>query len=297
MTRLVQLLALLLGTLVVTGCATPMLRPQLADDPTALDEQADVAFAPERVLVRQPGASIGESVEWVQSIQDYTAESLNTLASTSTDADEASAPMALRTEVVFDVNEGAADFLADDQAVRVALSTTFPDGRQVHTERKGTLEDPTEVLAEQACAVSGPVLDAVAFAGVLFLLSTTTLAAMHPMACGCLVGTALTGLAANVGHQGLAHYFRMKKEERLSQLYADALQEHAQHVVAMAKGRVPPPLSTETPLPTQLPGLNDDAAPPPPMTSPPAEDPSTAPPVADDHGAVDDIDPADDVAF
>lgn len=224
---------------VLTGCATVMkpIHPSAKADIGA--PVTGVRFDAEEVSFREPAIPVSSGNIWKREVASYTADTLNDLV----DADGTS-PVA-RTVVTFEMHGPSMVQFGTWKEMTVRLVTTLPDGRVVRSEpRSEYLDSNLEYVASQCLVFGGPVLDIAAFVLAIYLFTTGALTTTNPAApvfCGCLVGLALVGVGMNLAQGGLQYIIAALEERRWSDLYLEALKQHADDVRATLATRAPPP--------------------------------------------------------
>ena len=271
------------------GCATTMIpiHPSSRDMPPAEPVQG-VRFDPDHIAFREPAQVVSTGNIWKREVARFAAERLN--------AHVAAAPgsPAAQTVVTFELSGPSMIQIGAYKEMTVTLRSTLPDGRVVKSAPlSGYLDSNLEFAAEQCLLYGGPVLDIAAFVVAIYLLSTNQL--FTPWACGGIVLLAATGLSLNLAQGGLSMFVTYNEERRWSDLFAQALAQHADDVRAevskapVRRLRPPAPASAhdastgaeprQVPPPTTLP---------PPLLDDPADAPDAHPP--DAHPGADDED-------
>lgn len=238
-------------------------------------------FDGDRVDLREPGMPLSSSRAWQREVGNYTATKLNALLSTSETAPPA------RTVVTFDLASPSAIQIGTWKEMTIELTTVLPGGQVVRSKPvTGNIDSPLEHFAVQGMAFTGSALDVgAAVASILYFVAQAANPQLIPVACGCMLGSLIGGLALNIGQSVTTYFVAGSEEVRWSNLFAKALKQHAEDVrVAALRGPVrAPPLST----PLSTPPTEGT----PPSSTPPVElppDPGTPPPPPL-------LDPADDL--
>ncbi len=239
------------------GCST-VLRPTRPDTPLAADGAASVAavrFDGASTVLREPGMPLSPSRSWQREIANYTANSLNTVLSTS-DA----APVA-KTVVTFDLSSPSVIQIGTWKEISIQLASTMPDGSVVKSAPVvGNIDNTLEYALVTAASVGGTVLDATAAIAILvYVVSAPSPAA--PLIGVVALGALLGGVTLHIAQSAGGYVIAANEEKRWSNLFAQAIRAHAVDVrAAVAKG-----LGTPKATPTQngKPDPADPSAPPP----------------------------------
>jgi hypothetical protein len=221
-----------------------------------------VRFTAENVSIREPGMPVSPSRMWLREVQNFTAETLNTLVR----APEAGPSST--TVVTFDLASPSALQIGTWKEMTISLQTTLANGRVVKSEPvTANIDDTVEYAVVTGMGVGGTVLDvAAAVASVVWVFQRTP---ESQLTVGVVfLGALLGGVALNVGQQGAQTIVAGQEETRWSEMYLQALTAHAQQLRTEALLPSPsPPPSLPTP----------PAPPPPPTNAPPGVlDPSDA---------------------
>ena len=235
MLRLLVVAVLIAGS----GCSTVIkpIRPSYPITSDGLASLQGVRFDGEEVQLREPGMPLSPSRSWQREVANNTASSMNTLLSTDDNA-----PVA-RTVVSFDLASPGALQIGIWKEMTVTLSSTLADGSVVRSQAvSGNIDDPLEYAGVTAVGVGGTVLDVVAgISSIFFIFTQDTVMGV------VFIGALLGGLGLNLAHSASQYVVAGSEERRWSDLYAQALKQHAADVRAGA-GKGPPPQTTKAPL-------------------------------------------------
>ena len=243
-----------------SGCST-LVRPTKPDTPlTAIGPSVggEVRFDGEETILREPGMPLSPSRAWQREVQNYTATSLNTLLTTSEDAPNA------RTVVSFDMASPSVIQIGTWKEIEMLLTTTLPDGTVVKSAALvGHIDDPLEYALMTGASVGGTILNAVGTVAIILFFFTSGTGAnvgLGVVAIGSLVGGILLSIGQSVGQ----YFVAANEEKRWSNLYAQALTQHAADVrKALAGPRKPPPVAPKVDVPQPTSPLDPSDAPPP----------------------------------
>lgn len=242
-----RILAIALLVPVLGGCATVMKPVHPSAKPDIGDPVAGVRFDTDEVSFREPALPVSSGNIWKREVATYTADTLNDLL----DA-EGTAPVA-RTVVTFEMHGPSMVQFGTWKEMTVRLVTTLPDGRVVRSEPKSEyLDSNVEYVAQQCLVFGGPILDIGAFVLAIYMFTTGALTTTNPLApvfCGCLVGLAFVGVSMNLAQGALQYAIAALEERRWSDLYLEALKEHAVDVRRTLATRAEPPRVITPPLP------------------------------------------------
>jgi hypothetical protein len=287
LSRLVPVLALVIAALVGGGCTTTMkpTRPSAkleAEGPPL----AGLRFDGEETRIREPGLPVSPNRFWQREVANYTASSLATLLSSPESAPPAS------TTVGFDLAGPSPLQIGPWKSITITMTSTLPDGSVVRSQPvEGNLDDVGEYALVTGLGVGGTVLDITSVIASLFFFTNPGLETG-----AIFFGALLGGLALNVAQSGAQYVVAASEETRWSDLYAQALRQHAKDIRAGVGTGPPPgmvPASTAPASPTKPrgdapPGADpsddpsadpSDVAPPPPLapSAPPARAPTPIP--------------------
>lgn len=259
--------ALTTGVLVVglAACNVTM-RPTRPDQAlTAGPHLPGVRFSSEQVEIRESGMPLSTSRSWDREVQIYTASQLNLLLSTDPLA------TATRTIVFFD-SAPPPDFqFGSWREMTVELTSVLPGGVTVRSKPvTGFIDSSVEEFGIQCLGVAGSTLDvAASLAGLIYVFSLPS----SEVACGLFAGALIGGLTLNLMQSAAGHWARLQQQTRWSNLYAQALEAHAEDIRQRWKLGKP---HDALPPPEAQPPPNGDFAP----VVPPAEVPRTPPPAS-----------------
>lgn len=280
---MIRALALLVAVVVSAGCST-VIKPTRPSDPLQeIGATTGFRFDGESVQIREPGTPLSPSRAWQREVSNYTARSLNTLLATPEDA-----PVA-RTTVTFDLGAPGILQLGTWKTMDIVVTSVLPDGRVVKSEAvTGNIDDPLEYAGYTALGVCGTVLDVGAgiLALTLFLPCAGVGGAFGPATLPIVIGALVAGLGLNLAQSGAQYLIAASEETRWSNLFAVALKQHAQDILAGKGTRPPPPPAAPTtapPAPAAGPpappaGTAPTTPPPATTTTPPATTPAEPPP-------------------
>ncbi len=271
-----------------SGCST-IIKPTRPSDAVVAEGNRlpGVRFDGEEVQIREPGMPLSPSRSWQREVANHTATTLNKLLV----ADD-TAPAA-RTVVSFDLASPSVIQIGTWKEMTITMTSTLPDGSVVRSQPlSGNIDDPLEYATVTSLGVAGTLLDITAgvasIAFILFQDFTTGL---------IFVGALIGGLTLNLAQSGSQYVVAGSEETRWSNLYLQALKQHAKDVRA-GIGKGPPPGTSLPATPKTLPpanGPNDavpgrvgpgdpsdlppllEAPPPTPPTPPPTPPPTTPP--------------------
>lgn len=246
----------------VSGCTTVLI-PTRPDAPLSAGPRVGgVRFAGDRVQVREPGMPLSQSRSWDREVQNYTAKQLNLLLST-----DDLAPDAL-TVVTFDLVTPPSIEIGQWKEMTIQLASQLPDGRWVRSPALSRYIDSTfEAVSLQGMGCTASVLDvAASVAAIAFIFAEPT----DPLACGFFVGSLVGGLALNVGQSVAKVWVASSEQSRWSNLYAEALLQHAEDIRTSLRSA--PPGNAASVAPPEAPRATGlDELPPPPALLDPAE--------------------------
>ena len=224
------------------------MRPTRPDQPlSAGDHVQGIRFAKDQVEIRESGMPLSTSRSWDREVQIYTASQLNRLLST-----DEMAP-AIRTIVLFDSAPPPSFEFGSWKEMTIELTSVLPNGGTVRSEPViGYIDSAVEQFGVQCLGVTGSVLDvAASLMGLLYVFSP----ANSELACGLFVGALVGGLTLNLAQNAAGHWSKLQQQTRWSNLYAEALQQHADDIRSrLAQGPVPknaPPAPGDLPPPPQ----------------------------------------------
>lgn len=250
------------------GCATTKSMPV---HPTRDIEEAKAAssirFDSEQIRFRDPIMTVSGGNLWKREVGAYTAEQLNTALNTTPGGTPVS------TEVTFEMHPASTLQLGSWKEMTIQLTTFFPNGRVVESDKISAYIDNNFEFAVQQCFVfGGPVLEIASFVGAIYVLTQPVL--FNAFTCGCILAVGLSGVAMHLA-QGVSQILVAANEERRwSDLYLDALEGHAQDIRDALKSGAPPKK-----LPSISNPYSENPAPSPPPPSPPSKTaPNSAPP-------------------
>ena len=250
-----RLLVIVALVVVGSGCST-IIKPTRPSNPLGADGRAGlpgVRFDGEEVQIREPGMPLSPSRTWQREVANHTATSLNTLLSTDDNAPTA------HTVVSFDLAGPSVIQIGTWKEMTITLISTLPDGSVVRSApMTGNIDDALEYAAITGLGIGGTILDVTAgISSIFFVFSPSFLTG------AVFIGALLGGLALNLVQSGSQYLIAGSEEKRWSDLFAQALKQHATDIRA-GIGKGPPPATTKTPPPVG-----------------PSRDPSDLPPLLD----------------
>lgn len=264
------LLLLVIGS----GCATTMKPTHPPTDIVAPVGQANFRFDGKETNFREPGMPVAGGNLWRREVGNFTATRLNDLLNAPEDA-----PVA-KTVVSFELQAPSMIQLGTWKEMTIAMRSTLPNGRVVRSEPViGNIDNPFEFYSNQLFTFAGPVLDVAAFIVTIYYFSTGVIFFQDPFALGCVVGLALSGIAINIAQQFITYLIAASEERRWSELYAQAIQQHAIDLATAQRLPAPPQAPAGAP-PVVRPALPPQG-PPPQTRPPPNEIPLEVPPPPD----------------
>lgn len=232
------ILAMLLLQFVSTACMTTMspIRPSKSMDKPIegiLDAKGQISasapnirFDSESIVLREGGTPLAPSLLWKREVANYTAKNLNELLATPVNAEIAS------TVVSFDLAIPTALQFGPWKEMAITMVTTLPNGNVIRSKPViANIDDWGEYLTTTGIGVAGSALEiGSAIASVVFVLDRSP--STQQLAGWVFLGTLLGGLTLNAS-QGIVQYVNTFSEERRwSDLYAQALVQHAKDVKA-----------------------------------------------------------------
>lgn len=275
-----SLLLVLAFALLSGACSTVITPTRPSTTFPDVGQVSGFRFDGERMQLREPGMPLSSSRAWQREVKNYAAAQLNEML----DTPEVARPV--ETIVTFDLAGPSAIQIGTWKEMTVELTTVLPSGRIVKSEPlTRNIDSPFEYFAVNGMTIAGSALDiAAAIASLVFVFT------QDPLACGCFIGALVVGLSLNVG-QSVASYFVARAEEgRWSDLFAEALEQHARDIQAAlrerperAPARVPPGREEEGGVGAPPPAPDDER----PDEGPPEGEVPPPPPV---------LDPADEAA-
>jgi hypothetical protein len=248
-----------------SACST-VTKPIRPTDPLGETQHlTGVRFDGQLVHVREPGSPVATSRAWLREVGNYTAKTLNTLV----EADP-TAPAA-QTVVVFDQASRGAIEIGAWREMTIEIISTLPSGQVVRSEPvTGHVDSTVEQLALQGTAATASCVDVtVPVASLVFFLGQSFLTPEQWIAgCGCLIGMAIGGLLLHAAERSGAFLVAASEETRWSNMYLEALKQHAVDVRNAQRG-APPPARPAPAAPAPAAPAAPAPADPPPSGSPP----------------------------
>jgi hypothetical protein len=214
-----------------------------------------VRFDGEETHLREPGMPVSSSRSWQREVQNYTAKSLNKLLAT----DEASA--VATTTVSFDLASPASLQVGPWKEMAITLTSTLPDGSVVKSEPVvGNIDSVAEYGIVTALGVGGTILDVgAAVASIWFVFEQSFEAG------AVFIGALVGGLTLHLAQNASEYVVSGSEERRWSDLFVDALEQHADDVRSGKRARAVSPSAPPPPLPPKAPPDPSDPAAPPPL--------------------------------
>lgn len=240
------------------GACNVTMRPTRPDQALTAGEHAPgIRFATDEIEIRESGMPLSTSRSWDREVQIYTASQLNRLLST-----DEMAP-AIRTIVLFDSPPPPSFEFGSWKEMTIELTSVLPDGSTVRsTPVTGFIDSAVEQMGVQCLGVTGSVLDvAASLVGLVYVFSP----ASSELACGLFVGALVGGLTLNLAQNAAGHWSKLRQQTRWSNLYAEALEQHAEDIrQRLSRGprpKTPPPAPAPAPPPAMNPAGSDTERP------------------------------------
>jgi hypothetical protein len=206
------------------GCATTKTMPTHPSRAAEKSEETSgVRFEAEEIRFREPVIPVSGGNLWRREVGNFTAEQLNTLLNTKPTG------TLLRTTVIFEMHPASSLQIGSWKEMTVGLITYFPDGRVVESEAiSAYIDNNFEFAIQQGFIFGGPVLEIASFIGAIYILTQPVL--FNVFTCGCILAVGLSGVALNVAQGASQLVVAANEERRWSDLYMEALEQHAQDI-------------------------------------------------------------------